>query len=92
MRADEWPDPSLVSPRALLADRCAQIYCGLARGVESGPVGGVGGGGEMLLDKLGRPFMVGQIQVCSIMPRHAHSAIDSGGDAPPPPPPARSSS
>ena len=46
MRAHEWGDPAIVSPRALLADRCAQIYCGEAAG---------------LRDRQGRPFMVGQM-------------------------------
>ena len=45
VRVYEWHSPAVVSPRALLADPCSQVYC-----VDSG-----------LVDRQGRPYMVGQI-------------------------------
>jgi hypothetical protein len=46
LRVHEWHEPAVVSPRALLADQCAQVYC-----VDS-----------LLRDRRGRPYMVGHLR------------------------------
>ena len=47
MKVHEWHQPSLVSPRGILADPCSQVYC-----CDSG-----------YRDRQGRPYMVGAIDL-----------------------------